>query len=114
MQGTLFMQLLIILAMLMFGGKSDTQKLLSEVKPMLETFGGNEIKEALKSAEEISQVLTAVRDFTGAPSEEVKEEEFFSGGVRQEPDVAFPLAPISSVADKEITYSLSKYISSVN
>lgn len=108
------MQLLIILAMLMFGGKSDTQKLLSEVKPMLETFGGNEIKEALKSAEEISQVLTAVRDFTGASSEEVKEEELFSGGVRQESDVAFPLAPISSVADKEITYSLSKYISSVN
>ncbi len=57
------MQLFIILALLLYGGKTQTQNLLQEVKPMLETFGGEELKEALKSAEEISQVLTAVRGF---------------------------------------------------
>ena len=53
MQGNFFMQLFIILALLLYGGKSGAQNLIEEVKPMLETFGGTEVKEALKSAEEI-------------------------------------------------------------
>ena len=63
------MQLLIILALLLYGGKGNAQNLISEVKPVLETFGGEEIKEALKSAEEISQMLTAVRGLTGGLSQ---------------------------------------------
>ena len=47
------MQLLIILALLLYGGKTGGKNILSEVKPVLETFGGEEIKEALKNAEEI-------------------------------------------------------------
>lgn len=109
------MQLLIILAMLLYGGKSNPQALLKEVKPVLETFGGEEIKEALKSAEELSDMLSAVRELTGAHAEEVNEEgvNFTQHTVSDNinPAIAFPLAPISAVADKEITYCLSKYIS---
>ncbi|MBD5583905.1 MAG: hypothetical protein HDQ88_02400 [Clostridia bacterium] len=106
------MQLLIILAMLLYGGKSNPQALLKEVKPVLETFGGEEIKEALKSAEELSDMLSAVRGLTGATAEE--EESTFTQHASPSPNnpaIAFPLAPISTVADKDITYCLSKYIS---
>ena len=54
------MQLLIILAILLYGSKSGSQKLLTEVKPVLESLGGEQIREAIKSAEEISAMLTAV------------------------------------------------------
>ena len=59
------MQLLLILALLMYGGKNGSTNVLEEVKPVLETFGGEEIKEALKSAEEISGMLSAVKTFSG-------------------------------------------------
>ena len=103
------MQLFIILALLLYGGKTDAQKLLQEVKPMLETFGGEDVKEALKSAEEISEVLSAVRSFT-APQE--PEKPYFDdsmGATAQNPSVSFPLAPIANLADRDITYSLSRY-----
>ena len=60
------MQLLIILALLLYGSKSGSQKLLTEVKPVLESLGGEQIREAIKSAEEISAMLTAVSELTGA------------------------------------------------
>lgn len=105
------MQLFIILALLLYGGKSNTQNLLKEVRPMLESFGGEQVQEALKSADEISQVISAVNAFSGGfgGSEQPANETAFtqhdntvSGG--------FPLAPISEIADRDITYSLSKYI----
>lgn len=115
MQGKYFMQLFIILALLLYGGKSGAQNLINEVKPMLETFGGEEVKNALKSAEEISQVITAVRGFTGGTSDTPEfraESEPAESPVKpSNPDVSFPLAPISSVANREITYSLSEYFS---
>lgn len=100
------MQLLIILALLLYGG-GNAQNILSEVKPMLESLGGEDMKRALESAEEISGVLSAVRALS-------------SDGVQSEQPVKrasadyFPLAPISEIADKDITYSLSKYISAQN
>lgn len=108
------MQLLIILAMLLYGGKNP-KNLISEVKPVLETFGGEEIKEAIKSAEEITEMLSAVKEFTGtagAVNAEERSETAHSMGAT--PKIAFPLEPISAVADKDITYSLSKYISAKN
>lgn len=104
------MQLLIILALLLYGGKGNAQNLLSEVKPILENFGGEEMQSALKSAEEISQVLSAVQAFSPQPQTEKpqKTAETASSGV----PFSFPLAPITDIADREITYSLSKYISS--
>lgn len=118
MQGIFFMQLFIILALLLYGGKTQTQNLLQEVKPMLETFGGEELKEALKSAEEISQVLTAVRGFGAFQQPERQESnpsesDYFNDSVganAKNPAVSFPLAPISNIADRDITYSLSQYV----
>lgn len=105
------MQLLIILALLLYGGKRNAGNILSEVKPVLENLGGEEMKEALKSAEEISSVLSMVQGFASAPqSSEPDQSAFnFSGGQSQ-PSIAFPLAPVSAIADKDITYSLSRYI----
>lgn len=53
------MQLLLILALLLYGGKADGGKFLNEFRPVLETFGGEEIKSALKNAEELQQVISA-------------------------------------------------------
>lgn len=114
------MQLLIILALLLYGGKNGAQNLLSEVKPVLESIGGEEMREALKSAEEISTVLSAVNELTGnknhSPQGETTDNTeninaaFNKDGVQTESPIAFPLKPISNIADREITYSLSKYI----
>lgn len=93
------MQLLILLALLLYGGKPNAQKLLTEVRPVLESLGGEEIQNALKSADEISQVLNAVQSFTSPEQPKPDEEK-----------IAFPLAPVSALADRDITYSLSKYI----
>lgn len=97
------MQLLIILALLLYGG-GNANKMLSEVRPVLESIGGEDMQKALKSAEEISQVLSLVQPFTSAKNVSPKEDT-----VKTNPS-DFPLAPISSIADREITYSLSKYI----
>lgn len=123
MQKDFFMQLLIILALLLYGSKSGSQKLLTEVKPVLESLGGEQIREAIKSAEEISAMLTAVSELTGANASG----SIFGGG-NQNPAahtttandapadaaddaIAFPLKPIGGIADRDITYSLSRYIS---
>ena len=116
------MQLLIILALLLYGGKSGTKNIMEEVKPVLETFGGEEIKEALKSAEEISGMLTAVQGLAGSGlfgggdgAAEPAAQGFSDGNFNSgNPDDFFPLAPIAAIADKDITYSLSKYIATAN
>ena len=103
------MQLLIILALLLYGGKSGAGNILSEMKPVLESMGGEEMEKALKSAkeilpespEEISSVINAVQAMS-KPSPPVPDGDGEA--------VHFPLEPISSIADKDITYSLSKYI----
>lgn len=96
------MQLLIILALLLYGG-SNANNMLSEVKPVLESIGGEEMQKALKSAEEISSVLSAVQSFSAGQPQ--KEEQ-------KSCPVSFPLEPVSAIADKEITYSLNKYLHS--
>ena len=98
------MQLLIILALILYGG-GNAKNMLSEVKPVLETIGGEDMQRAIKSAEEISEVLSVVQSFSGG----------FKGTPSKTEDIperedAFPLAPISAIADREITYSLNKYI----
>lgn len=109
------MQLFIILALLLYGGKSNAQSLLKEVKPVLETIGGEEMKSALKSAEEISEVISAVQGITSAmqpPRTEGFAAQPSSGEqfVPAQPAINFPLAPVANIADRDITYSLSKYI----
>ena len=103
MRGVKFMQLLIILALLLYGG-GNARNMLNEVKPVLESIGGEDMQKALKSAEEISEVLSAVQSFSGFKGAQPKSVEMPKNPAE------FPLAPISSIADREITYSLNKYI----
>lgn len=119
MQENFFMQLFIILALLLYGGKSGAQNLLNEVKPMLEAFGGDEVKDALKSAEEISEVISSISSLVplaafsqpaAQTSEAVSSEDVPVGGFNESANDAFPLAPITNVANREITYCLSKYV----
>ena len=112
------MQLLIILALLLYGGKPGARDVLSEMKPVLESLGGEELKDALKSAEEISEVLSAVHTFAGSMNgaadtgEKTQASSVQSDdGEKALPAIAFPLSPIVNIADRDITYSLSKYIS---
>lgn len=123
------MQLLVLLALLLTAKKTNARDFLSEVKPVVEQFGGEEIVNALKSAEEIADVLAAVRQMTDAESGGEREPLSFAqngekrdgrpfsdgegrGEAKEEPSgISFPLAPISRIADRDITYSLSKYFS---
>ena len=126
------MQLLIILAILLYGTKSGGKDIINEARPLIENLGGAEAKEAFKNAESVLEVLSAVQELTGAdigelfrpekpliklpqPSVayEINEEnqgdsETFTSTKNS---INFPLAPVSQIADKDITYSLSRYIS---
>lgn len=113
------MQLFIILALLLFGGRKDAENIISEVKPVLESLGGEEMKEALKSAEEISEVLNAVQAFSAGGEESVKSartpanlfgSDGEESGEKEVKKEEFPLAPISAIADREITYCLNKFV----
>lgn len=103
------MQLLIILALLLLGGKNDARNLLSEVKPVLESLGGEEMRQALKNAEEISAALSAVRSAETDASNR-SDPNHGESSPKRESRINFPLAPVSAIADKDITYSLSQYI----
>lgn len=119
MQGSFFMQLLIILALLLYGGGSDAQKIIEEVKPVVETLGDGSMKEALKNAEEISSVLSAVRTFSGTqnaasgtPFGQNSAKTDFVQNTEGEADnaISFPLKPVNAIIDRDIAYSLSKYV----
>ena len=92
------MQLLLLLALLLYGGNKGAGNILEEVKPVLESIGGEQIQEVLKSAEQLSSVISAVQ--SAAPQSPSKTE--------SKPEY-FPLEPVSKIADRDITYSLSKY-----
>lgn len=102
------MQLFIILALLLYGGNASAQNLLEEVKPVIEELGGEEARKALKSAEEISKVLTAVKAFSSAAAP-VKPAP--QPAVADNAENFFPLAPVSGIAGREITYALSQFVS---
>ncbi len=104
------MQLFIILALLLYGGKHSAQNLLQEVRPMLESFGGEQVREALKSADEISQVISAVNAFSNANGSSEEQPANDTAACYANATDGFPLAPISEIADRDITYSLSQYI----
>ena len=57
------MQLFLILLLLMYGGKGLNFSTLKQFGPILETFGGKELKDALKGAEELEEVISAVGKF---------------------------------------------------
>lgn len=92
------MQLLLLLALLMYGGNKGTANILEEVKPVLESIGGEEVTQALESAQQLSSVISAVQSAAFQPPPKSESTGEF-----------FPLAPVSKIADRDITYSLSKY-----
>lgn len=109
------MQLLVILALLLYGGKTNARELIEEVKPLVETIGGEDIKSALKSAEEIAGIISAVSAF--APAAPVPAEQPATYNA-EEPaatvsDSGYPLAPINNIADENISFALTKYFNAV-
>lgn len=136
MTGEIFMQLVLLLFLLLCGGKSETFK---SIKPLLDGIGGEEVKSALEEAERISSeadrissVITAVRavmggadggtaDFDKQSDGSVRNNncEKANDGKRADNDAAdgcefaphgFPLAPVAEIADEKILFCLSRYI----
>ena len=98
------MQLLALVLFLLATSKNTDFK---QLKPILEEFGGEDTAKVLKTAEELSGVISAVHGLNSHPQPtektEVKEEDKGING-------GYPLAPISAVADDKITYALSRYV----
>lgn len=59
------MQLLLLLALLLYGGNNNAGGPLKQFRPLLEKFGGDEVKEALKSADELEEIISAFGNFGG-------------------------------------------------
>ncbi len=107
------MQLLALALMLMLAGKGGG---FERFKSIIGELGGEQAADAIKQAEELSEVISAVQSLssaaaTASPEESVTgaedaEECGADGGAGE----GFPLAPISAIADERITYCLSKYI----
>ncbi|MGN0806108.1 MAG: hypothetical protein ACI4MC_03640 [Candidatus Coproplasma sp.] len=96
------MQLFILVAMLMLVGQNG----FAQIKPLIEEFGGEEAKSAIKQAEELSQIISTVQAVTSQP---IKSEEEV---VQTDKPVICrrPLDPIKSVADERTLSALSKFI----
>lgn len=126
------MQLIVLLALLLYGGKGENAKLFKQFKPLLESVGGDDVKKALKEAEELEGVISAFGNMTHAsgtvsPSADREDSEGTEGGRYEAPaahksgDSAdgenntvgeeFPLAPIAGIADREILYRMVQYFS---
>ena len=113
------MQLLVLLLMLLSSGKNSD---LKQIEPLLTSFGGGEAANAIKQAEELSGMLSAVQSLTGGGGNSASQLEGLggdencggeSGGFDGGDEVVndgYPLAPIANIADEKITYALSRYI----
>ena len=104
-----FMQLLILLLLAMMGGNANA---MNDVKPILESLGGKDVCDAFSQAEELSSMLSAVQAMTGLGATSAKPQHGGCGGSGsgEFAQHGFPLAPISNIADENITYCLSRYI----
>ena len=105
------MQLLVLVLMLMLSGNNTNIK---ELQPILETIGGEEAAGALKQAEELSDVISAVQSLSAIaqPANAHGKADGADGGACAEEWTkgGYPLAPIANIADERITYCLSRYI----
>ena len=98
------MQLLVLVLMMLASGKKADFK---ELKPILENFGGGEAANAVKKAEELSEMLTAVQSIAATAGGDKAPQQPFA---EKEEGEGYPLAPVSGIADERITYCLSRYI----
>lgn len=101
------MQLLLLLMLALAGGNANA---LKEVKPVLESLGGKEAVEALNKAEELSGMISAVQAMAGTGATRANPSHGGGGGNGDFAQHGFPLAPITNIADENITYCLSRYI----
>lgn len=117
------MQLLVLALMLLMSGKNDNIKQLA---PILESFGGGEAANAIKQAEELSGMLSAVQALTAKYSGKQPQDDCRAandcsphGNINRascgndggkDCGQGYPLAPIAGIADERITYCLSRYI----
>ena len=102
-----FMQLILLLLLLMSGSSS-----LKDVKPLSEEVAG---EDASRMLEEVEQLTSLASAFAPANNQNIAADDGTApppqtdgGGAAHD---FFPLAPISGIADENITYSLSRYIS---
>ena len=104
------MQLFILVAMLMLAGQNN----FAQIKPIIEEFGGEEVKSAVKQAEELSEIISAVQTISTplGTGQEVKgsgwEEKIKSDNPPKAP--SYPLDPIKPIADSRTLSALSRYI----
>lgn len=110
------MQLLLVLALIILGGRGDTRELIKEVKPVLESIGGEQIKSVVEDAERISEVISAVQTFAALSKAVQPASGGFNSEAEAETETVFspqnnvsPLLPVASIANGEITSSLEKY-----
>lgn len=105
------MQLLVLALMLLMSGKNTN---LQQIKPILEEFGGGKAADALKQAEELSGMVSAVQALAAMTASEksAPESQQYSGSAEGNGGCSggFPLAPVAGIADERITYCLSRYI----
>lgn len=107
------MQLAILIAMLMLVGQSN----FTQIKPIIEQLGGEEAKSAIKQAEELKQIISAVQTFASPQTggEQPSESERPSSEnqplkTEQTAINSHPLDPVKGIADDKILSALSRYV----
>ncbi len=102
------MQLLLLALMLMLNGKNAN---FNEIEPLIANFGGGDMANTLKQAEELSGIMSAIGSMSR--KESTKTVNLSKKAVDTEKNGGgYPLAPVALIADERITYALSRYISS--
>lgn len=100
------MQLLLLLLIIFAGGK---KRPLEEVMPILETFGNDDMREAVKCAEELSEAFVPENDFFDTETDsDFPDDIADSERPLSRPD--YPLSPIEGIADERAANALARYI----
>ena len=107
------MQLVMLIAMLMLVGQSN----FTQLKPLIEEFGGEEGKKAIEQAEELNQIISTVKTLTApqsgvehpqsdaqTPSQNLPKDEV------QPIQTSHPLDPIKDIADNRTLTAFATYI----
>ena len=108
------MQLAILVAILMLVGQNN----FAQIKPLIEEFGGEEAKSAIKQAEELNQIISTVKTLTAPQSSgdgQPSDKDMPSGDsqpvrAEQTEKIYHPLDPVKNIADEKILSALSRYV----
>lgn len=103
------MQLAIILALFLMASKNN----FTQIKPIIEEFGGEEGKLVIKQAEELNQMISAIQTFKPAKQsngQQPLKEDNQPIETEQAVQDTYPLDPIKSIADEKTLSALSRYV----